>query len=66
MAFVEQNKKIEAVKNRLPPTNIKQLQSFIGLCNYYRRFVKSYAHIVKPMLNLLRIDTPFIWDTNVK
>jgi hypothetical protein len=54
--------KIEAVKNRLPPTNIKQLQSFIGLCNYYRRFVKSYAHIVKPMLNLLRIDTPFIWD----
>ena len=35
--------KIEAIKERLPPKNVKQLQQFLGIYNYYRRFVKDYA-----------------------
>lgn len=54
-------KKIEAVKNFPRPKNMKELQSFLGLCNYYRRFVKSYSHIAKPLTRLCKKEEPFIW-----
>ena len=36
------------------PTNIKELQTFLGFCNFYRRFISGYASIVQPLLMLLR------------
>lgn len=53
--------KIEPLKSRIPPKNIKQLQEFIGLCNYYKRFIENFAKIGHPLTNLLKKDTPFIW-----
>lgn len=47
-------KKIEAIKDYPEPTNLKELRSFLGLSGYYRRFVKDYAKIAKPLTNLLR------------
>lgn len=41
-------KKLSAIKERLPPKTIKQLQQFIGLCNYYRRFIRDFAKIAAP------------------
>lgn len=47
-------KKIEAIKKYPEPTNLKELRAFLGLSGYYRRFVKNYAKIAKPLTNLLR------------
>ena len=35
--------KIEAIKNWQPSITVKEVQSFVGSCNYYRRFVKNYG-----------------------
>ena len=39
----------------------KQVQSFCGPCNYYRRFVKDFVTIATPLTNLTRTDIPFQW-----
>jgi len=54
--------KIEAIKVRLPPKNIKQIQQFLGICNYYRRFIKDYAKIAEPLTRLLRKEEKFEWS----
>jgi len=54
--------KINAVLEWPTPRNIKELQSFIGLCNFYRRFIKNFAGIMDP-LRKLKKDSKFIWDT---
>ena len=52
--------KIEAVKNYQYSRNVKQLQQFLGLCGYYRRFVKDFAKIAQPLYKLLKKET--IWN----
>ncbi|CAF0975241.1 unnamed protein product [Brachionus calyciflorus] len=45
--------KLEAIKNFNLPSTIQQLQSFLGLAGWYRRFIKSFAYIAKPLNGLL-------------
>ena len=45
--------KIEALASWPEPHNIKTLRSFLGFTGYYRRFIKDYAKIVKPLNDLL-------------
>lgn len=46
--------KIKAVAQWAQPTNLKSLQSFLGFCGYYRRFIASYSAIVRPLTDLTR------------
>ena len=46
--------KVKAVTDWATPTTKKQLQGFLGFCNFYRNFVKGYARIASPLTDLLR------------
>lgn len=48
------SKKIEAIEKWPEPRTIKELRGFLGLIGYYRRFVKDFAKIAKPLTNLFR------------
>lgn len=54
-------KKVEVIRNFPRPINIKQIQSFLGLCNYFRRYVKDFSKICKPLTTLLKKELPFLW-----
>ncbi len=47
-------KKIDAVTTWPMPTNLKTLQSFLGFCDYYSRFIQSYSEIVRPLTELTK------------
>ena len=49
-----QREKVEGVLNWLVPRNIKEVQKFLGLVNYYRRFIKDFAKIAAPLHVLVR------------
>lgn len=54
--------KIEAVKNYPRPTNVKEIQTFLGFTNYYRKFIKNFSDIVSPFTQLLKKNVPFVWS----
>ena len=51
--------KIEAIEKLLPPSSVKGIRSFLGHAGFYRRFIKDFSHIAKPLSNLLVQGTPF-------
>lgn len=55
-------KKIEAVQNFPVPKNAKNVKQFLGLAGYYRRFIKGFSKIAKPLTNLLKKDSDFKWE----
>jgi hypothetical protein len=54
--------KTDAIASWPTPKNVKDIQSFLGFANFYWRFIYNYSAIVKPLTNLTRKDTPFIWS----
>ncbi|CAI7852651.1 unnamed protein product [Closterium sp. NIES-53] len=54
-------RKVEAIAKWKSPTNITELQSFLGFVNYVRKFVPNMAGVTKPLTDLLHKDTYFQW-----
>jgi len=48
--------------NGPPPHQLKDVQSFLGFTNFYRRFINNYSEIVVPLTRLTRKDTPWLWS----
>ena len=57
-----QKEKIEKVLNWPVPRNIKEVQKFLGLANYYRRFIKDFARIAAPLHVLVRKEQKWKWE----
>ena len=55
--------KIEAVVSWPTLTTVKELRSFLGFAGFYRRFVRHYAIISKPLTSLLKKHSLFVWST---
>ncbi len=55
-------KKIEVISSYPAPRCQKDIQIFLGMTNYYRKFIKNYAMLCKPLYHLLKSDVDFVWD----
>jgi hypothetical protein len=54
--------KISEILNWKQPTDVSKIRSFLGLAGYYRRFIKGFSKIVKPLTSLLEKGKEFKWD----
>lgn len=53
--------KVSSIKQIPIPKNPKHIKMFLGMTGYYRKFIKDFASIAKPLTNLLKKDAEFIW-----
>ncbi|XP_061374012.1 uncharacterized protein LOC133316288 [Gastrolobium bilobum] len=51
--------KISVIEKLLPPSNVKGIRSFLGHAGFYRRFIKDFSKIAKPLCKLLVKDEEF-------
>ena len=55
-------KKVAAIAGWRTPGNVKSIQSFLGFCNFYRRFIQEYGRVARPLTLMTRKGAPFIWN----
>lgn len=55
--------KVDCIIKYPAPTNVTELQRYLGMCNYYRKFIRNYAQLGKPLYNLLRKEVTFDWSS---
>ena len=55
-------RKVQAVIDWQAPTKVTDLRSFLGLANYYKRFIKGYSKIISPLTDFLKKDRAWDWD----
>jgi hypothetical protein len=53
--------KIKAVRDWMPPQNVSQVRSFLGLAGFYQRFVKDFNTVAAPIIELTKKEVPFKW-----
>ena len=58
--------KVEVISKLPFPVNVKGIQSFLGHAGFYRRFIKDFSKIAKPLTHLLNHDVPFIFDEDCR
>ena len=54
--------KVFIIKTLFPPTTVKGIRSFLGHAGFYRRFIKDFSKIARPLCRLLEKDTKFNFD----
>ena len=54
--------KVELISNLPTPKCVKDIRSFLGHARFYRRFIRDFSAIYRPLCNLLSKDVPFAWS----
>ena len=54
--------KLNGIKNWPTPTNVKDVHSFLGFTNFYRKLIGDYSNIACPLLDLTKKYIPWIWN----
>ena len=58
--------KVSIIKTLAPPITVKGIRSFLGHARFYRRFIKDFSKIARPLCRLLEKDTKFNFDDSCK
>ena len=58
--------KINVIQTLMPPTTVKGIRSFLGYAGFYKRFVKDFSMIARPLCRLLEKDAKFDFDDACK
>jgi transposase InsO family protein len=58
--------KTEVIRHWQEPYTVKGVQSFLGFCNFYRRFIQDYGFVAKPLTQLTKSNVPFAFDRACK
>jgi hypothetical protein len=53
--------KIEVIEQLQSPTNVNGIHNFLGHVGFYRRFIKNFSQIARPLMHLLTNDVPFVF-----
>jgi RNase H-like domain found in reverse transcriptase/Reverse transcriptase (RNA-dependent DNA polymerase)/Integrase zinc binding domain/Retroviral aspartyl protease len=53
--------KVSSVSTWPAPSSVREIQSFLGFVNFYRRFIPGFAKIAHPITSLTKKNTPFHW-----
>ena len=59
---IEDRAKVEAIEKMSSPRDVKGIRSILGHAGFYRRFIKDFSKISKPLTNLLQKYVPFVFD----
>ena len=54
--------KVSIIRNLTPPTTVKGIRSFLGHAGFYKRFIRDFSKIARPLCRLLEKDTKFYFD----
>lgn len=61
MGIKVDEEKTRCIREFKQPKNIKELQRFLGMCNYFRTHIKGYSYIARNLYDLLKKNVPYEW-----
>ena len=56
--------KLKAIQEWSPLANVKAIQSFLGFCNFYQKFIPSFSNIACPLMDPTKQSNPWTWGPN--
>ena len=54
--------KVKVMREMLPPTYVREIRCFIGMCSYYRKFIPNFLAIAKPLIRLTKKFAKYEWS----